>query len=360
MHLAPARGGFSVEGLRFGSTGSRPKSLRGRFVLLTVLPPAVLGLTLLLLQEYVYQSEDPSSATARLILRVGGLVLCLLAVVLAAACGYLLVERITRPLRLLLRLAEDGELPASRAVGLQNRGPEVYELHRLVSVLVNQNKAGARALEELEQLRTALARLREDVARTGQHGLLPTIRPLPEGSLREVGWSLEAKRQQLQAFFRDLHERVAALRAEAAVLEEQTRAASVAEVPASPTASASAPDEAGGFEASGEALKKIQDSLRSLRELGTVWTLESARARGGPAELASRQFDRFQVVLEDLETELEDLPTEIAAHGNGGASPTPPASASAVPDSEEIRCGLEQLLEHLDALGRLLGEVEEK
>ena len=73
-------------------------------------------------------------------------------------------------------------------------------------MLVSQNKAGARAMEELEQLRIALAHFREEIARTGQHGIVPEIHAA--GPLPEIGASLQIKRRHLLAFFGDLRERV--------------------------------------------------------------------------------------------------------------------------------------------------------
>jgi len=353
-----------VEGLRFARSGEGRRSFRGRVVLLVILPTAFLGAASLLFNEYVLDRAGPGTDALRLTLRLGEAGLFVLALILAAACGYLLADRVSRPIRLLLRLAEEGEITAPRAAFLERRGREVYQLYRLVSVLTNQNKAGARALEELESLRRSLASLREVVTRTGQHGVLQPVITKPGGPVAEIGASLEAKRLQLLGFFGELRERVRAVRAEVEAFppedESPDRPAAVSEEPAAVR--------------NGEALEQAKASVERLRQLGTVLVLEAGRSGASEGDHVNDLLGRFRGGLDDLEAWLRNLGASGA--GNGGSppsgegteqvSPEEGVAFAAGPDDEsspqpaDRQARLRAALEGLEALERRLGEVESK
>jgi hypothetical protein len=364
-----------VEGLRFGHGEGKQKSLRGWIVLLVVLPPAFLGVAYFLFVESAVQDSGPIDPNLQLTLRLGGIGLVILALVLAAAFGYLLVDRVTRPLRLLLRLAESGDLASSRPLFERERGPEVLELFRLVSMLVNQNKAGARGLEELERLRAALARLREDVGRTGQHGIPPVVTLNGEAPLGEIGASLQGKRVQLLSFFHELRERVLSLRDEVSGLGQalgfrvpgQDDPASPALEPdPAPSFIELAEDEPGGTvpgpeRMPGDRMEEVRASVQRVRQVGTVLVLEASRA-GGEAERLWPLVERFRAGLGNLEETLDLMVSSPAAPVGIGPKATPAAAeivepARAEPSGEGRWL---HLLEGLDILERLLGEVEDR
>lgn len=309
-------------------------------MLLVLLPPAFLCAAYFLLEELVLRPALRSDLSLCLALRLGGAALAVISLIFAAACGYLLAEHFLRPLRLILRLAESGEAQPDRVDSLHERGREYADLHRLLRVLVNQNKAGARAMEELDQLRAALARFREEFSRTGLHGIPPEVTAI--GPVREVAAHVQAKRNHLLSFFRDLHERVGRIRLEL----EQMRACLNPE------------DERREFgEGLAAAAADVGASLDRLRQLGTVLALESARAGGQPAQRAADMLDRFHAGLGELEATIEALPR--AVHSNGVRWPVEPDPAAAS-DRVELRERWRLLLEGIESIERRLEEVEER
>jgi hypothetical protein len=305
-----------------------------------MLPPAFLGAAYFLFVEYLLGIADPPDPQTRLLLRLGGGGLVAISLVLAAGCGYLLAERFLRPLRLILRLAESGEAQPDRADSLQERGREYVDLHRLLHVLVNQNKAGARAMEELDQLRAALARFREEFSRTGLHGIPPEV--TATGPVREVAVHVQTKRSHLLSFFRDLRERVGRVRLELERLG----------------AFLGLEDERGKTgDGAAAAVGDVGVSLERLRQLGTVLALESARVGGAPARRAAEMLDRFHVGLGELEAVIEALPH--AGRGNGSRRPeeSDPAAAS---NRVEVRERWRLLWEGIESIERRLEEVEER
>ncbi len=331
-----------MEEPRTRDQGRRRGSPRGRAALLVLLPSAFLGVAYFLYVEIVLRQAGPFDAQTRLLLRVGGGVLVLISLVLAAACGYLLAERFLRPLRLILRLAESGDMQPERAVSLEERGREYFDLHRLLRVLVNQNKAGARAMEELDQLRAALARFREELSRTGLHGIPPEV--TAAGPLREVAVHLQTKRSQLLSFFRDLRERVGRVRLELQRLDDP---------------GGGAPADAGGVRAGptgpSAPAAAVGAALERLRQLGTVLALESARAGNAPAPRAAELLERFHACLGELEAVLPML--SLARAGSAGPDPADPA---AVPGGGELQERWRLLLEGIESVERRLEEVEER
>lgn len=329
-----------MEESRSRDQGHRGGGPRGRAVLLVLLPPAFLCAAYFLLEELVLRPalrDDPSLC---FMLRLGGAGLAAISLILAAACGYLLAEHFLRPLRLILRLAESGEVQPERVDSLRARGREYADLHRLLRVLVNQNKAGARAMEELDQLRAALARFREEFSRTGLHGIPPEVTVM--GPVREVAGHVQAKRNHLLSFFRDLRERVGRVRLE---LEQLSPHLDLQDEPV---------DVGEGIAA---ATEDVSASLNRLRQLGTVLALESARAGGQPARRAADMLDRFHAGLGELEATIEALPGAVRGNGNRRATEPDPAAA---PDRAALRERWRLLLEGIESIERRLEEVEER
>jgi hypothetical protein len=307
---------------------------------LVLLPPAFLCAAYFLLEEFVLRPALRSDLPLCLTLRLGGAVLAVISLIFAGACGYLLVEHFLRPLRLLLRMAESGEVQPERVDSLQERGPEYADLHRLLRVLVNQNKAGARAMEELEQLRAALARFREEFSRTGLHGIPPEVTAM--GPVSEVAGHVQTKRNHLLSFFRDLHQRVGRVRREL----EQLGACLDLE------------DEREEFgERLDVAMAQMGTSVDRLRQLGTVLALESARAGGQPAPRAAEMLNRFHVGLGELEAIIEALPRAVRGDG---AQPAVEPDPAAVSGRVAVRQRWRLLLEAIESIERRLEEVEER
>jgi len=364
-----------LEGFRFGHGDERQKSLRGRLIWPVLIPPSVLGATYFLLIEYVGQPEGVFDPSTRLTLRISGAVIIFLSLVLAAAGGYLLADRVIRPLRGLLRLAETGELSAPSVLQLRGRGSEIHELSRLVSVLVSQNKAGVRALEELERVRHDLARLREDVARTGQHGVMPPLRGFTEGDICQIAAHLDAKRRELLGFFHDLHARVGRLREQAweagrgagflqpaaagdgtgvptGLLEEQSTTEDVP--PGSLDAHSSTGEVPSG-------LLDTRSSTEEVRRLATVFALESARAGGTPVKRLSEIYTRLLATLDEMEESLSLASGSGGGDGNGrGASGEGRPSEVDPSLASSGEAAWRHLMEELDSLEMHLGEVEER
>jgi hypothetical protein len=363
MHPAD-RGGRGVGDPRSRDDDTRRGSPLLGAVLLALLPPAFLGVAYFLFVEYKFGGALGADPALRLYVRLGGAVLVAISLALAAACGYLVAERFLRPLRLLLRLAESGEVQPGRADTLRERGREFFDLHRLLRVLVNQNKAGARAMEELEQLRVALARFREEISRTGLHGIQPEV--TVTGPLREVAVHVQAKRSHLLSFFRDLRERVGRVREEmerlAPVLgiedgagDTETGARAMAETPAA-TGSRVATNTQLAMDKL-VATTGVGAAVERLRRLGTVLALESARAGGSPAARAAEMLERFHAALGDLEATLDGSSPAVSNPGNGRAEwvRLPPAA-----DRAQVRERWRLVLDGIQSIERRLEEVEER
>ena len=350
----------------------RDDHARGPFagsILLVVLPTAFLGAAYFLLVEYTLRDLLPGAADRRLALRLGGGALVVLSLVLSVGFGWLVVDRLMRPLRLLIRLPENGELSPRGAALLHTRIREYHDLYRLRGVLLNQKKAGTRALEELEELREALARLREELARTGQHGIPPIVTAV--GPLNDIGLSLAAKRVHLLEFFADLRERTRRLRGELTALGQ---AAGLDRPPVEVDATVSA-----------DTLAPVSTSIERLRQIGTVFALEAARSGGGPGRRASELLERFQGGLTDLEEFLRSVALHPAGSDNGGRPREPvtsdlddavasaalgradPAASDGIPavagsgsGPDQSRAAWLRLVEGMEALERRLAEAEER
>src|SRR5690606_7663286 len=167
-------------------------------------------------------------------------------------------------------LIDSEELTGGRSVFLQNRDWEVFQLYRKVNALVQQNQAGAKALAELESQRTSIDLLRQELQRTGQHGIALPISLGEPGGLEPILEVLEENRSRLLAFFRELRERVEELRVEAEQLRGRLdRIAKEMIAPAEST---------NGHAPSKERMESVlqmRSALSRLRRLGTVWSLEA-------------------------------------------------------------------------------------
>jgi hypothetical protein len=147
--------------------------LRTRAVFLTLLPVLFLGTIYFLLVEYALH-ETLGLAHVMLMLRIGGGALIVLFLVVALGCGLSIHDHMRRPMQA-IQHAIDGngfyvsepetDLPVTS-------DPEVRRLLLRVRALVQQNRAGAQALSELDAVRVdkgelaeALRKMREDLER---------------------------------------------------------------------------------------------------------------------------------------------------------------------------------------------------
>ncbi|MCA9727014.1 MAG: hypothetical protein KC729_04970 [Candidatus Eisenbacteria bacterium] len=309
-------------------------TLRPRLVVWVALPVLILGVSYFLFVEYVLESQGVGVEGVRLALRIGGLALVAIALVLAAACGFLLADRVSRPIRALLRLVESGELPAGRSLFLHHRDWEVFQLYRRVTALVQQNQTGAKALEELESQRSSIEHLRQELQRTGPHGIaLPVVLAQP-GRLEPILDAMETNRGRLVAFLSELRERVAELCGEiqrAQALEPPV--GNGGDRPIDPKVR----------------MGEIRESLVRLRTFGTIWSLEIERSRvdGNVGEM----FDRFTQQIEAVEASIDDAVAGWSGIPERGVS-TGPVDA--------MRDSWTTLAEKVGSLVRKLDEVRDR
>ena len=332
--------------------GSHPRSdapprgsLRPRLVIWVALPVLVLGASYFLFVEYVLESQGVGVEGVRIALRIGGGALIAIALVLAAACGFLLADRVSRPIRALLRLADTGDSPTGRSLFLHHRDWEVFQLYRRVNALVQQNQAGAKALEELESQRTSIDRLRQELQRTGQHGIALPVSLGEPGRLEPILEVLEANRARLVSFFSELRERVEDLRVETEGLQAELDRVGTEHVGA--TGSTNGPD----LPIEGmESFARMRTSLLRLRRLGTVWSLETERLRTDDAA-TGEVFDRFVREVDEMDRSIETVACAIesAVKSNGQS-----------PDLARMRDSWSILMEKVGSLARRLDEVRDR
>lgn len=332
-----------MDGLRFGQAENGKGSLRSRIIILVALPAAVLGAMYFLFVEYTIQNLRVADTEAATVLRAGGVILVVLALVLAMTCGWLLVERVGRPLKLLIRLIDSGEFASARAAMAHHREWEVLELYRRVSALLQQNRAGARAVEELEDLRAGVAALRQAVAQPAQHGVSPALDFVGEGALVEVARSLESNRARLLEFLVELGERMETLRSDTSRLGAELGFRD------EPDAGALAPPVTGNGAGPGQDLDRAAVSLRRLRRVGTVLALESERLLPDAARRVGELKDRFEEDLSEVERGLE-----ACRHLEGRGEP------DRATGEREAELVWRRILEDLATLKRRLAEVESK
>jgi hypothetical protein len=339
----------------------RRGSLRGRLILLVSLPVVVLGISYYLFVEYIFQRRiDADLVPAERLVQAG---LIALSLVLAVTCGYLILDRVTRPIRLLLRLAETGDLGSGRGIFLHHREWEIFQLYRRVSALVQQNHAGAEALAELEELRDSLTALGKELQRTGRHGISAALSPPSGAPLEEIVGNLEANRVRLLDFFAQLRQRVQELRAEADALARASKLPisesghsdrAVRETGAPETTATFEPPPAAPREIHG--IREIEESVLHLRRMGTVLALEAERVAGGAGRRVGALSDRFGSGLARLDASVHTL-AESATRAD-----TPEAGNGGRPTAAETERALRhwhELTEGLAGLERRLHEVEE-
>lgn len=327
-------------------------------MLIALLPVAILGATYFLMIEWVLANLSPNAPAVHVALRLGGLALIVVALIFAAACGYLLVERVSRPVRLLARLAESGDLSAARNAFLHHHDWEILELYRKVSALVHQNQAGAKAVEELERLREGMAVLRKQLAQPGHHGVAPSLSLAKEGAIGEIEAQLMANRARLLEFFTELKDRLESVKGEADLLAHRWPESTATLVEATHATNG----------ANGEArlahvdLERAQSSLAGVRRVGTVLALHSERETADAGRLG-HLFARFDSSVGQLESELKSAAARLEREVNGNGSAPESAIPSAAPSrvlSEELNGSLHRLRAGLGMLERRLNEVEVK
>ncbi len=370
-----------MNGYRYGHRHDSGKGSRGRFVLLLLLPTLLLGITYFLFTEYLLEDLYAAGNSLRMTARLGGAILVVLSAVVATAVGYLLLDRLLRPLRILLRVVEGGDVPDSRSVDTATRCGEIAELYRVVGILVRQNQTGAKALEELEELRSALHTFREEIGRTGQHGIPPVVRTAQDGPLVAITEHIQRNRSQLMMYFGDLRDRVRGLRSELDSLAclPAVFPGKVAGDDSQPDAAISSPG--GSAASSGTAsappcADRISDaeaafsgSMERLRNLGTVLTLDVGASNRADGIRVGRHLEEYLgelAALEEARLALvavwKDRAEELAADAAAAAARA--ASEANSMDNRllnnELKDRLRQLIDYLDSLDRRLGEVEDR
>ncbi|MCC7143827.1 MAG: hypothetical protein IT349_17145 [Candidatus Eisenbacteria bacterium] len=357
-----------MDGLRFGQGGDGKGSLRGLIVVLITLPTAIVGLIYFLFVEYVGWTGGEDST---LVLRLGGATVILLGLVLGITCGYLLSEKVIRPIRLLIRLADPLDTPPARSGFLHHLDWEIFDLYRRVKALVQQNRAGARAVQELEDLRQGIGVLRHELTRRGQHGILPAANLPSDGVWGEIGASLEENRGRSLSFLAELRERARHLH-EAV---EQLGPGSGPEVPVAAShavADRPSPTAAG---ANPPPVRRIPPSAARVRQTGTVLALETERLSTPTGHAPGAWLERFDADMRRLEEDLVRLGRSAPGEWGGAVDPgegVDPEGGDAVlshavrgdagPSGErELRTERwNEALRSIDALERRLREVESR
>lgn len=367
-----------MNGYRYGHRQDTGKGSRGRLVLLVLLPTAFLGVTYFLFIEYLLQGLTAQYAGIQMTARAGGAVLVTLSIIVATAVGYLLLDRILRPLRVLVRLVQGGDVPDSGRMDPETRCREMSELYRVVGTLVRQNQAGAKALEELEGLRTALATFREEIGRTGQHGILPRLAEATNGPLAAISEHIQRNRSQLVSFFSDLRDRVQAVKAEVNSLAEIPviapggRVEQAAISRGNPHFPGQLPESDPSRMISGqlsETETAVNASIERLRRLGTVLTLDAGASVRADGSRVGRHLESYLTELADLERAQVALTAALRGEADRVAASAAAEAAHAAAEAtsmdnrllnNEIKDRLRRLLDSLESLDRRLGEVEDR
>ncbi|MBP6875360.1 MAG: hypothetical protein KBD56_04765 [Candidatus Eisenbacteria bacterium] len=144
----------------------RSSGLRTRLLILFLIPVMLLGLVGLLTQAAWRSDGDHGSSGVSVIFPLCFLAAILLATGLALYAG----DRLARPIAWLLRAMDAGELSPPGSSERPAADWELDLLSRKVQVLLKQNLSGARAVEELENLRSEMAAILEEAAAEGLEG----------------------------------------------------------------------------------------------------------------------------------------------------------------------------------------------
>ncbi len=144
----------------------RSSGLRTRLLILFLIPVMLLGLVGLLTQAAWRSDGDHGSSGVSVIFPLCFLAAILLATGLALHAG----DRLARPIAWLLRAMDSGELSPPGSSERPAADWELDLLSRKVQVLLKQNLSGARAVEELENLRSEMAAILEEAAAEGLEG----------------------------------------------------------------------------------------------------------------------------------------------------------------------------------------------
>lgn len=352
-----------MDGLRFGQGGDGKGSLRGLIVVMITLPTAILGLIYFLFVEYVGWTSGGDSTLA---LRLGGAIVILLGLVLGITCGYLLSEKVIRPIRLLIRLADPLDTPPARSGFLHHLDWEIFDLYRRVNALVQQNRAGARAVQELEDLRQGIGVLRHELTRRGQHGILPAVNLPSEGVWGEIGASLEENRGRSLSFLAELRERARHLHHEVELLDPGPQVVSPRQA-AQPVAELTAAVPGTGAASRAE---PFPPSAARVRRTGTVLALETERLSRAPGQAPGAWLDRFDSDMRQLEEDLAALRrltpagSAVSAEASGAAEhhegPGVSVDRASSTEWELRRERWNEALRSIDALERRLREVESR
>ncbi len=271
--------------LRRGGAPGSP--LRRRIILLSVLPVVFFGATYFLFVEFGLRESYPGYPVPPT-LRLGGAAIILLFIAVALGCGLLIVDRLARPVRAILGVAERSREAFEDAVPEISSDPDARRLMLRVETLVQQRRAGARALSELEALQQEADAITGWLRRAGDERELPPLPAAAQGSVRP----LSPLRTELQRFTQQLRLEMRAVDAMLDRLEgalENGRAAG--------------PPRSEGAEA----------SLKALERLATVWSLRVERARRDVPDLPGELGSCFR----DFSEALEHLRDSLRANGHG-------------------------------------------
>lgn len=258
--------------------GEPTASVRHRVTIFCALPTLLLGITGILLVEYVRsRTADAILPEALAQLRVGQIALLVVFGFVALGFGVLVARWHVRPLRALLGLLEGGGVGQAHEAYLNRPDPVMRRLFQHVLALQQHTRTGEHAMMELATIRRQMDLVRNASGPT--RGRLPlsvwsagTREPAAEGELiREVDRLVRGIRIELE----DLHQRVGAV---VATLEEaHTRQT--------------------------QRLARIEDHLAAVEGHGTIWSLEIERLRrvdpSVPGDLGSC-FARFTEGIERL------------------------------------------------------------
>lgn len=285
-----------MEELQSSSRSSvRGNSIRNRILLLCLLPTLFLGVTYLLLVEFVLE-ESIRIGEVPPLLRYGGIGLVVLFALISLGCGFSLADSALRPLRSLQRIADGANSPEGpEGYDLLARDPDLRRLFTQIQMLTQQHRAGVQALADLDALHGELGDVRNLLRECAGRGGLPDA-PLRGGA--ELDSTL----------VRELDRFCAELRAGMKEIEEGLRAI----------------DTRLSARAAGEATM-LDPDLERLERLGTVWALNVEMSRRSTLQRGNDLgacFRDFSTVLAEVRAKarpvdgavgsVEDARSEVA------------------------------------------------